>query len=115
MILNSPPKNFCSILFSNNLLNYANSQTTAGFRVGFGSDCFVAENLAIKFNYLYTWYGSISGNTKANVMNTASTINNPQLQLPGPGSFIDSSTAKINTQAITVGLNYYFGNNSYTK
>lgn len=84
------------------VLNVGGTRNLVGLRFGLGGEHFLTQNLVAKFDYVFTWYGKVNINGVANVTNTA-----PSEPITTNG-FTNSTSAKMNTQTVMVGLNYYF-------
>lgn len=93
---------------SNNTLSASNSKNITGLRLGFGAEHFVTPKLAAKFDYIYTWYGTVNVSGVGGVVNTFDGVTNPT-------GFSNYTSAKLNTQSVMAGLTYHFNDGAYQK
>jgi opacity protein-like surface antigen len=93
---------------SNNTLSASNSKNITGLRLGFGAEHFVTPKLAAKFDYIYTWYGTVNVNGVGGVVNTFDGLTNPT-------GFSNYTSAKLSTQSVMAGLTYHFNDGVYQK
>lgn len=81
-------------------------KTLPGLRLGLGIGQYICDNVVLNANYVYTWY------RKGSLVSTADTNTTRAVGGGGviPNGLISNDSLRLNSQAITIGLNYYFGN-----
>lgn len=87
----------------NSPLAYNNTKNVAALRLGVGVEHAVSTNLAVTADYIYSYYGSINAQGVADTYSNNGT--DPQTTTNG---LVSNTSAKLSTQALMLGLKYFF-------
>lgn len=89
--------------FSGAITNTA-SKSVPGLRLGLGLEQHLNEHLALRLDYVYTYYGKISTNNS-----TAPLIDDGSGTGTVTGTVTDHTSAIVSNHTVMLGLSYYFG------
>ena len=102
-------------------LSEGSSKAVTGLRLGAGLEEYIGQHLSMNFDYIYTDFGNVSinglGQLTSSIANDSGPVglgaaNVGAVQVVTANGLVNSSQAKISSQAIMVGLSYHFGSPS---